>query len=220
MTSAFRSAGQRCSALRLLCVQEEIFARCIDSVIGAAHELHIGDPRQISCHIGPVIDAEAKSNLLAYLTLRADQRRVLYAGTAPQEGFFVAPHIVRLDRAGDLKQEVFGPVLHVVSWRESELDALIGDICEAGYGLTMGLHTRIESRARALAARAPAGNIYVNRSMIGAVVGSQPFGGFGLSGTGPKAGGPDYLTRLLREITVTVNTAASGGDAGLMAMEE
>ncbi len=219
MTSAFRSAGQRCSALRLLCLQEDIAPAALETIIGAARELRLGDPREIATHIGPVIDAEAKAALDAYIARRGAEGRLLFSGEAPSRGCFVAPQIVRLDHAGDLREEVFGPALHVATWRESGLAALIEEIRAAGFGLTLGLHTRIEGRAAALAALAPAGNVYVNRSMIGAVVGSQPFGGFGLSGTGPKAGGPDYLLRLLRETTVTVNTAASGGDAGLMAME-
>jgi RHH-type proline utilization regulon transcriptional repressor/proline dehydrogenase/delta 1-pyrroline-5-carboxylate dehydrogenase len=220
LASAFRSAGQRCSALHLLCLQEDIARPCLTLIAGAARELRLGDPRDIATHIGPVIDAEAKARLEAYLARRAEEGRVIYRGAAPDKGFFFAPHIVRLDRVGDLAEEVFGPVLHVATWRAEDFGALIGEISAQGYGLTLGLETRIEQRQRELAERAPAGNIYVNRNMIGAVVGGQPFGGFGLSGTGPKAGGPDYLRRLTREATVSVNTAAAGGDAGLMAMEE
>ena len=219
-TSAFRSAGQRCSALRLLCVQEDIARPCLALIEGAARELRLGDPRNIATHIGPVIDAEAKARLEAYLARRAREGRVIYNGAALDKGFYVAPHIVRLDHVRDLAEEIFGPVLHVVTWRAEDFGALIEQIAVMGYGLTLGLETRIEQRQRELAARAPAGNIYVNRNMIGAVVGGQPFGGFGLSGTGPKAGGPDYLRRFTREVTLSVNTAAAGGDAGLMAMEE
>ncbi len=218
--SAFRSAGQRCSALRLLCLQEDISRPCLETIIGAARELRVGDPREIGTHIGPVIDSKAKAKLTGYLARRTAEGRVLYSGVAPPTGNFVAPHVVSLSRASDLRDEIFGPILHLVTWRAEEFDALTAEIASAGFGLTFGLHTRIESRARDLAANAPAGNIYVNRNMIGAVVGSQPFGGFGLSGTGPKAGGPDYLRRFLREITLTTNTAAVGGDAGLMANEE
>ena len=218
--SAFRSAGQRCSALRLLLLQEEIFEPCLATIIGAAKELRLGDPRDPATHIGPVIDKDAKAALENYLARRKAEGRVDYAGEAPAGGLFVAPHIVRLQAAGELKEEIFGPVLHVASWRAGDFDALIAEIMASNYGLTFGLHSRIEARARRLAALAPAGNIYVNRTMIGAVVGSQPFGGFGLSGTGPKAGGPDYLRRFTREITVTTNTAALGGDLGLWAREE
>ncbi len=220
LSSAFRSAGQRCSALRLLCLQEDIADPCLALIEGAARELKVGDPREIATHVGPVIDIEAKARLEAYLARRREEGRIVYGEAAPGQGLFVAPHIVRLDRAGDLREEVFGPVLHVVTWRAEELSALIGEIAALGYGLTMGLATRIERRWREIGAGAPAGNIYVNRNMIGAAVGGQPFGGFGLSGTGPKAGGPDYLRRFLREATLSINTAAAGGDAGLMSMEE
>jgi RHH-type proline utilization regulon transcriptional repressor/proline dehydrogenase/delta 1-pyrroline-5-carboxylate dehydrogenase len=220
VASAFRSAGQRCSALRLLCLQEDVFAPAVDMLAGAARELSIGDPREMGTHIGPVIDAEAKAQLDAELADYAAQGRVLCASAAPASGGFVAPHIIRLDRPCDLKREIFGPVLHVTSWRAPDFSAVIEEIAAMGYGLTLGLHTRIERRINELAARAPAGNIYVNRNMIGAVVGSQPFGGFGLSGTGPKAGGPDYLRRFIVETTLTVNTSSSGGDAGLLALED
>jgi RHH-type proline utilization regulon transcriptional repressor/proline dehydrogenase/delta 1-pyrroline-5-carboxylate dehydrogenase len=220
LTSAFRSAGQRCSALRLLCLQEEIAPACLATLIGAARELRVGDPREIGTHVGPAIDAEAKEKLDAYLARQREAGRILYAGVAPTTGTFVAPHIVRLDRVEDLQEEIFGPVLHVVTWRSESLSQLLADIEAGGYGLTLGMHTRIEQRIRALSREAPAGNIYVNRNMIGAVVGSQPFGGFGLSGTGPKAGGPDYLLRFLHETTLTINTASSGGDAGLLSMGE
>jgi RHH-type proline utilization regulon transcriptional repressor/proline dehydrogenase/delta 1-pyrroline-5-carboxylate dehydrogenase len=219
LASAFRSAGQRCSALRLLCVQEDIARPCLALIEGAAREFRLGDPRDVATHVGPVIDAEAKARLDTYLARRAEEGRLIYEGSAPESGLYVAPHIVRLDHVRDLAEEIFGPVLHVVTWRAEEFGALIEEIAALDYGLTLGLETRIEQRQRELALRAPAGNIYVNRNMIGAVVGGQPFGGFGLSGTGPKAGGPDYLRRFTREVTVSVNTAAAGGDAGLMAME-
>jgi len=167
-----------------------------------------------------VIDAEAKEKLDRYVAQARAAGRLLYAGEAPTTGSYVAPAIIRLARAGDLREEVFGPVLHIATWRADGFNALLAEIEAGGYGLTFGLETRIEARMRAVARGAPAGNIYVNRNMIGAVVGSQPFGGFGLSGTGPKAGGPDYLRRFVREVTVTINTASSGGDAGLLSLEE
>ncbi|HUO53442.1 MAG TPA: L-glutamate gamma-semialdehyde dehydrogenase [Rhodoblastus sp.] len=219
LASAFRSAGQRCSALRLLCLQEDIYGPALDMLIGAAAELRIGDPREPATHVGPVIDAEAKAALDAYLATCAAEGRVLYAGAAP-EGHFVPPHIVRLENPRDLTREIFGPVLHVTRWRADAFSGLIDEIAASGYGLTFGLHSRIESRIAELARKAPAGNMYVNRNMIGAVVGSQPFGGFGLSGSGPKAGGPDYLRRFFHETTLTVNTASLGGDAGLLAMDD
>jgi RHH-type transcriptional regulator, proline utilization regulon repressor / proline dehydrogenase / delta 1-pyrroline-5-carboxylate dehydrogenase len=216
LASAFRSAGQRCSALRLLCAQDDIAETLIARIIGALREWRVGDPRDIATQIGPVIDAEARKNLLAYLAQALTEGRILYAGDAPAKGCFVAPHIVRIDHAIDLRDEIFGPVLHVVSWRAEAFEALLETIAGTGYGLTLGVQTRMESRIRAVAARAPAGNVYINRNMIGAVVGSQPFGGFGLSGTGPKAGGNDYLRRFVKETTLTINTAAFGGDTQLL----
>ena len=220
IVSAFRSAGQRCSALRLLCLQEEIADACLDMLKGAADELMIGDPRDIGVHVGPVIDAQAKQKLDHYIAQQAAAGHVIYAGRAPETGFYVAPHIVRLRHVRDLREEIFGPVLHVVRWRAADFDRVVADISASGFGLTMGLHTRIGARIDALTRLAPAGNIYVNRNMIGAVVASQPFGGFGLSGTGPKAGGPEYLLRFMREATITINTASAGGDAGLLSLEE
>ena len=218
--SAFRSAGQRCSALRLLCVQEDVADRVFTMLAGAARELKLGDPRDPSVHIGPVVDGEAQARLLDHIAKMRATARVHYAGTAPARGFFVAPHIFELDHPRDLAAEIFGPVLHVVRYRASGQDALVDAIEATGYGLTLGIHTRIDAAAERIAARLSTGNIYVNRNMIGAVVGVQPFGGSGLSGTGPKAGGPDYLRRFGVEQTVSVNTAAAGGNAALLAAEE
>jgi len=218
--SAFRSAGQRCSALRLLAVQEDVADRVFDMLVGAARELKLGDPRDPSTHIGPVIDAEARDRLRAHVVKMTSSARVHYAGAAPDRGFFVAPHIFEIGKAADLTEEVFGPVLHVVRYRASELDSLLDAIEATGYGLTLGIHTRIDAAAERIARRLSTGNVYVNRNMIGAVVGVQPFGGSGLSGTGPKAGGPDYLKRFAIEQTVSVNTAAAGGNAALLTAEE
>jgi RHH-type proline utilization regulon transcriptional repressor/proline dehydrogenase/delta 1-pyrroline-5-carboxylate dehydrogenase len=224
LASSFRSAGQRCSALRLLCVQEEVADRVIEMIAGAADELALGDPRDAATHVGPVIDADAKARLDRWVADAATQGRAVFRWDRdrplPKAGTYVAPAIVAVDRARDLKEEVFGPVLHVVRWRTDELDALIDDIAANGYGLTLGVHSRIDALAARVAARLPHGNVYVNRNMIGAVVGTQPFGGSGLSGTGPKAGGPSYLHRFALEQVVTVNTAAAGGNASLLADEE
>jgi len=222
MTSAFRSAGQRCSALRLLCVQEDVAARVLAMVAGALRELKLGDPRDISTQVGPVIDAEAKDRLERWIAAM-DAHGALYDrwdGLLPAHGTYVAPAIIALDRARELKEEVFGPVLHVVRWPAAGLSELLDDIAGNGTALTLGIHSRIDGTVERILARLPHGNVYVNRSMIGAVVGSQPFGGSGLSGTGPKAGGPDYLSRFALEQTVTVNTAAAGGDATLLADEK
>jgi RHH-type proline utilization regulon transcriptional repressor/proline dehydrogenase/delta 1-pyrroline-5-carboxylate dehydrogenase len=224
VVSAFRSAGQRCSALRLLCVQEDVADRVIEMIAGAARELVLGDPSDPATHVGPVIDDDAKSRLDRWILEKAAEGRVIFRwdqGRAlPPSGRFVPPTMIALDRAGDLQEEVFGPVLHVVRWRADRLDTLLDDIAGNGTGLTLGIHTRIDSLVDKIVARLINGNVYVNRSMIGAVVGTQPFGGAGLSGTGPKAGGPNYLRRFATEQTVTVNTAAAGGNATLLSAEE
>ena len=221
IASAFRSAGQRCSALRLLCLQDDIADAVIAMVAGAAQELAIGDPRDIATHVGPVIAAEAKDKLDRWVAGMEAQGRLVFRSDrldrVPTSGTFVAPTIVALDRARDLTQEVFGPVLHVVRYRAEEIDRLLEDIAASGYGLTLGVQSRIDATVRRVAARLSAGNVYVNRNMIGAVVGTQPFGGSGLSGTGPKAGGPNYLRRFALEQVVSVNTAAVGGNASLLA---
>jgi RHH-type transcriptional regulator, proline utilization regulon repressor / proline dehydrogenase / delta 1-pyrroline-5-carboxylate dehydrogenase len=219
VTSAFRSAGQRCSALRLLFVQDDVADRMIEMIAGAARELRIGDPTDPATHIGPVIDMEAKTRLDAHIERMKQQARVHFAGTAP-EGNFVAPHIFELSDASQLTEEVFGPVLHMVRYRADRLDEVLRSIERSGYGLTLGIHSRIDDTVDDVIDRLQVGNIYVNRNMIGAVVGVQPFGGHGLSGTGPKAGGPHYLARFATEQTVTINTAAAGGNAALMAGEE
>jgi RHH-type transcriptional regulator, proline utilization regulon repressor / proline dehydrogenase / delta 1-pyrroline-5-carboxylate dehydrogenase len=219
VTSAFRSAGQRCSALRLLFVQDDVADRVIEMIAGAARELKIGDPGDPATHVGPVIDTEAKQKLDAHIARMTTQARVHLAGQAP-EGNYVAPHIFELREAAELTEEVFGPILHVVRYRADGLEAVLGSIEATGYGLTLGIHSRIEDMVDAVTDRLTVGNIYVNRNMIGAVVGVQPFGGFGLSGTGPKAGGPHYLARFATEQTVTVNTAAAGGNAALLSGEE
>jgi RHH-type proline utilization regulon transcriptional repressor/proline dehydrogenase/delta 1-pyrroline-5-carboxylate dehydrogenase len=222
IVSAFRSAGQRCSALRLLCVQEEIADRVFEMVEGAARELALGDPRDPATNIGPVIDSEAKEKLERWISRAEQSGAVLFRldGNMPAQGTYVAPAILELNSARELKEEVFGPVLHVVRWHENELDRLLDDIAANGTALTLGIHSRIDRTIAHITHRLPHGNVYVNRNMIGAVVGSQPFGGSGLSGTGPKAGGPHYLQRFAFEQTVTVNTAASGGNATLLSEDE
>jgi RHH-type proline utilization regulon transcriptional repressor/proline dehydrogenase/delta 1-pyrroline-5-carboxylate dehydrogenase len=212
VASAFQSAGQRCSAVRTLYVQEDAADRTIAMLAGAMAELQIGDPADPATDIGPVIDAAAKAKLDGYLA--AHRGRVLAGGgRVPAVGHFVAP--VALDAAP--QAEIFGPVLHVVRWQSDRLGDVLDAVAETGYGLTLGIHSRIESFQRRVRARLSVGNVYVNRSTIGAVVGVQPFGGHGLSGTGPKAGGPNYLPRFAVETTLSINTAAIGGDVALMA---
>jgi RHH-type proline utilization regulon transcriptional repressor/proline dehydrogenase/delta 1-pyrroline-5-carboxylate dehydrogenase len=223
ISSAFRSAGQRCSALRLLCLQDEVAERVLTMVAGAARELELGDPRDPATQVGPVIEPQAKDKLERWIAAMEAHGALCFrlsADRLPTGGSYVAPAIVELDRARALKEEVFGPVLHVVRWSAAELDQLCDDIAANGTALTLGIHSRIDLTVERILARLPHGNVYVNRNMIGAVVGSQPFGGSGLSGTGPKAGGPNYLTRFALEQVVTVNTAASGGNAALLADEE
>ena len=221
IASAFRSAGQRCSALRLLCVQEDVAERIVDMVAGAARELRVGDPRDPAMHVGPIIDADAKSRLDRWVAGMEAQGRLVFrhplSADAPSAGHFVAPAIIALDRASDLKEEVFGPVLHVVRYRAQDLDQLIDDIAQSGYGLTLGIQSRIDATVQRIADRLAVGNVYVNRNIVGAVVGTQPFGGAGLSGTGPKAGGPNYVRRFALEQVVSINTAAVGGNASLLA---
>ena len=238
MQSAFRSAGQRCSALRLLCVHAEIADHVIEMIQGAAKELVTGDPADLATDLGPVIDKEAFDNIQTQLQRLCATARCCHAvpGSGPglqhpasmQSGkpwipaqgrddmYFVPPHAFEINAISDLPQEIFGPVLHIVRWSGDPL-ALIDQINALGYGLTLGIQTRIDSRAQAMARRAHIGNVYINRNQIGAVVGVQPFGGEGLSGTGPKAGGPHYLYRFCAEQTITVNTTAAGGNAALLA---
>jgi RHH-type transcriptional regulator, proline utilization regulon repressor / proline dehydrogenase / delta 1-pyrroline-5-carboxylate dehydrogenase len=228
--SAFRSAGQRCSALRLLCVHESIADGVIDMIQGAAKELSLGDTADLATDIGAVIDKEAFDNIQNHLIrLEKTSKSLLTTHVnSHSDGVFnasaatnnianiISPAAFELNAINDIGAEIFGPVLHVVRWR-GDPAAVIEQINALGYGLTLGIQTRIDSRAQALARAAHIGNVYINRNMIGAVVGVQPFGGEGLSGTGPKAGGPHYLYRFCAEQTLTVNTTAAGGNAALLA---
>ena len=221
LQSAFGSAGQRCSALRVLCLQEEIADRVETLLAGAMQQLTVGDPALLATDVGPVIDAEALARLEAHAARIVQGARWSYRLQRPAahaHGDFCAPLAVEIPSFAVLEREVFGPVLHVLRWRARDLDGLVDAINGTGYGLTLGVHTRIDSTVARVRARARVGNLYVNRNMIGAVVGVQPFGGSGLSGTGPKAGGPHYLHRFATEQTVTVNTAAVGGNASLLAL--
>ncbi|MGI9238476.1 MAG: bifunctional proline dehydrogenase/L-glutamate gamma-semialdehyde dehydrogenase PutA [Woeseiaceae bacterium] len=219
--SAFNSAGQRCSALRLLCVQEDIEPRTLDLLTGYMDELVIGDPANLSTDVGPAIDAPSRSLLEAHVERMAKEARIVHRCALPaghEAGTFFAPTLVEIDDIDVLTEEVFGPILHVLKFKGSELDKTVEAVNATGYGLTMGLHSRIDSRARGLVEASGAGNIYINRNMIGAVVGVQPFGGRGLSGTGPKAGGPHYVQRFGSEFTVSNNISAVGGNASLLTL--
>lgn len=204
LASAFQSAGQRCSALRILYVQKDVEHKVLEMLQGAMLALNVGDPWQIATDVGPVIDAEARDAIAAYCERMKAEGRLIARLEKPADGLFVPPHIFRVSGIGEMREEVFAPVLHVASFDADDLDQVIADINRKGYGLTFGLHTRIEARVQHIVDGIHAGNIYVNRNQIGAVVGSQPFGGEGLSGTGPKAGGPHYLRRFRR--------AASAGE--------
>lgn len=195
--SAFQSAGQRCSALRMLYVQEDVFDTVTTMLFGAMDELSIGDPVDHGTDVGPVIDGAAKSKIDAYVHEAEAAGTCIKKCAAPDKGFFTAPAVIRVDGIADLTEEIFGPVLHIAPYRARALKKVIADINASGYGLTFGLHSRIETRAREVARAIKAGNIYINRNQIGAIVESQPFGGEGLSGTGPKAGGPNYLQRFV-----------------------
>ena len=219
ISSAFRSCGQRCSALRVLFLQAEIADSMIEMIAGAMRELVIGDPADPRTDIGPVIDAEQLALLVRHRAWLEKHARIIHECALPHglDGHYFAPVAAEIDSIGDLAHENFGPILHVIRYDKRELDAVIDAINATGYGLTMGLHTRLDGRVEHVARRARVGNLYVNRNIIGAVVGSQPFGGEGLSGTGPKAGGPNYLLRFCAERTVTINTAAAGGNVELLA---
>ncbi|MEJ2514694.1 MAG: bifunctional proline dehydrogenase/L-glutamate gamma-semialdehyde dehydrogenase PutA [Gammaproteobacteria bacterium] len=221
--SAFNSAGQRCSALRILCLQEDIADRTLRLLAGFMDQLVIGDPAMLSTDIGPVIDREALDVLEAHVARMESEAKILHRCKLPPEavhGTFLAPTVIEIDSIGQLEREVFGPVLHVLRYRAKDLDKVLADINATGYGLTLGVHSRIDRRAREVFRKVKVGNVYVNRNIVGAVVGVQPFGGCGLSGTGPKAGGPEYLFRYATERTLTINTAAVGGNASLLSMSD
>ena len=222
--SAFGSAGQRCSALRVLFLQEEIADKVISMLRGAMAELCLGNPELLATDVGPVIDAKAQQSLTQHIQTLHQLGTFIYQLPLTDElnaqGYFVAPCAFEIQSLDQLTEEHFGPILHVLRYKSSELDEVIDAINATGFGLTLGIHTRINATAEAIHERIAVGNTYVNRNMIGAVVGVQPFGGQGLSGTGPKAGGPHYLLRLCHEKTLTINTAATGGNTQLMTLPE
>ncbi len=222
ITSAFMSAGQRCSALRLLFLQEEIADAVIAMIAGAMDELVIGDPANLKTDVGPVITAAAQERLNRHVERMRREARIVKAcrlNESHTHGSFVAPHLIELTSAAQLTREEFGPVLHVVRYRSDDIQKVLEAIRATQYGLTLGVQTRLEGFWRGVFEATSIGNTYVNRNMIGAVVGVQPFGGSGLSGTGPKAGGPHYLTRFAIERTLTVNTTATGGNAALLNLQ-
>jgi len=225
LSSAFGSAGQRCSALRLLCLQADSAERILEMLEGAMESLIVGDPSDLTTDVGPVITASAAADLERHIERMCERGRLRKrAGIAASTGAvakdrFVRPALIEIATAKELDREAFGPVLHVLRYRTEELSQLLEDLRANGYGLTLGIQTRLDGTRHTLFERTLAGNVYVNRNMIGAVVGVQPFGGTGLSGTGPKAGGPDYLTRFTTERVLTINTTATGGNTALLTLE-
>ncbi len=223
VTSAFGSAGQRCSALRVLYVQEDVYPRMVSLLKGAMAELRVGDPRWLITDVGPVIDKDALRLLKSHVASMQKKYELIYQCTLTDEaetGHFMPPTAIAIDSINALENEVFGPVLHVICFKQNALDDVISQINQTGYGLTLGIHSRINETIEYIREHVHVGNCYVNRNMVGAVVGLQPFGGEGLSGTGPKAGGPQYLHRLCVERTFTVDTTAAGGNASLMSLPE
>ncbi|MGI9412461.1 MAG: bifunctional proline dehydrogenase/L-glutamate gamma-semialdehyde dehydrogenase PutA [Hyphomicrobiales bacterium] len=214
IASAFQSAGQRCSALRMLYVQEDVAERVIAMLTGAMDELSVGDPWLLSSDVGPVIDAEAKAGIDAHCARLAGEGRLLKRLDPPEDGRFVPPSVFRLSGIEELEREIFGPVLHVATFGADEIDAVVDAVNARGYGLTFGLHTRVDARVQRIVDRVDVGNVYVNRNQIGAVVGSQPFGGEGLSGTGPKAGGPHYVRRFMKTQAAEAASPVDGGAVG------
>jgi len=226
LMSAFNSAGQRCSALRVLALQQEIAPLIIKMLKGAMAELKLNDPFELSTDVGPLIDEKARKSLLGHVERLNEEAELIYECPLPEglpvlpRGVFFAPRAYAIKDISFLTEEVFGPILHVIEYKNENLDKLLKAINDTGYGLTLGIHTRIDERVRYIHRKARVGNVYVNRNMIGAVVGVQPFGGQGLSGTGPKAGGPHMLARLSVEKTLTINTTATGGNVALVSLEE
>ncbi len=223
VNSAFGSAGQRCSALRVLYIQDEIYPRLIELLKGAMSELNIGDPSLLVTDIGPVIDFSALSVIKDHVAAFKKKQALIYQcelTSACDKGFFMPPTAIAIEHINELEKEIFGPVLHVIQYQRKALDEVIDQINQTGYGLTLGIHSRINETIEYIRQRVHVGNCYVNRNMVGAVVGLQPFGGEGLSGTGPKAGGPHYLQRLCHERTFTLDTTAAGGNASLMSLPE
>ncbi|ALO45547.1 bifunctional proline dehydrogenase/L-glutamate gamma-semialdehyde dehydrogenase PutA [Pseudohongiella spirulinae] len=223
LRSGFQSAGQRCSALRILLVQEDVAPALIELLRGAMDELIIGDPADLATDVGPVIDENALASLYEHIDYLEGNARLLKCcelSDSLSDTLYFAPRLYEISRIEQLSREVFGPIVHLLRFRASDLDRVIDQINATGYGLTFGIHSRISSRAQTIASRINAGNVYVNRNMIGAVVGVQPFGGSGLSGTGPKAGGPLYLTRFTNEQSISIDTTAAGGNASLFALSD
>jgi len=223
LLSAFGSAGQRCSALRVLYLQEDIADRVIELLAGAMTDLVVGDPRLLKTDVGPVIDETARTVLNKHIEWLHQNARLIAKcdeSKTVNEGTFVMPHAFEITSMNQLSKEHFGPILHVIRYSSKDIDKVIEEVNSSGYGLTFGIHSRIERSWYDIHSKVRVGNCYINRNITGAVVGVQPFGGEGLSGTGPKAGGPHYLYRFITERTLSINTTAIGGNASLLALNE
>ena len=218
--SAFDSAGQRCSALRVLCIQEEIYDDLVTMIKGNISTQTVGDPNNFDIDIGPIINNKALENLNNYISKCKQKGMEVFQFKGKESKTHINPTIVNINSISDIEDEQFGPILHILKYKSNEIDQLIAEINDSGYGLTMGIHTRIESRADYFGSMSNVGNIYINRDMVGAVVGSQPFGGVGLSGSGFKAGGPNYLLQFLNEKVVSKNSVAFGGNTELLNLQE
>ena len=218
--SGFNAAGQRCSALRILAIQDEVYDKTLKMLIGATKKIKIGLPNLLSTDIGPVIDQEAKDRINNHV--KSFKSKVLSQSSleSKYQGYYVTPTIIEIENLNEVKEEIFGPVIHVYKYKSNEIEKLISDINKMNYGLTLGIQSRIENTINYIFNNANIGNIYINRNIVGAVVGVQPFGGRGLSGTGPKAGGPNYLLKFANEKSYSYNTTAAGGNATLFMMSE
>ena len=217
--SGFNAAGQRCSALRILAVQDEVYDKTIKMLIGATKKIKVGLPHLIETDIGPLIDLDAKNKINNHI--KKFKEKVLIMGDLDQNlnGNFVSPTVIEINNLSEIKEEIFGPVIHVYKYQAEKIENLINDINSMNYGLTLGIQSRIESTINYIFKNANIGSIYINRNITGAIVGVQPFGGHGLSGTGPKAGGPNYLLRLVNEKSYSYDTTAAGGNATLFMLE-
>jgi len=218
--SAFDSAGQRCSALRVLCIQEEIYDELTEMIKGSMAIQEINDPNNFSADIGPIISKNALKKLNDYISDCRENNLKVFQCESDFSETHVPPTLIEIDNISQIEEEQFGPILHVIKYKFNEIDKTINQINESGYGLTMGIHSRIESRADFISSESNIGNIYINRDMVGAVVGSQPFGGIGLSGSGFKAGGPNYLLQFLNEKVISKNSVAFGGNTELLNLQE
>ena len=217
LSSAFQSAGQRCSALRIALVQESIYDEVLELLKGAMDLLKINHPKNIQTDMGPVIDKTAFNKINDYIKAMKKSFNVVSPQIEPSNfGYYIAPHLIEINQFEDIKEEIFAPIVHILKYKNNELNSMIKKINQSGFGLTLGIHSRNQKTQEVIIKKANVGNIYINRNQIGAVVGSQPFGGRGFSGTGPKAGGPNYLMRLVDEKTVSNNIAAIGGNPDLL----